>query len=86
VAALLTGMGADGAAGMLGLRKAGAITLAQDEASCVVYGMPKEAVRLGGVQQVVALPDMPKAIEHHCRTIQTRGPGQFQAQQPQSAL
>ena len=86
VAALLTGMGADGAAGMLGLRKAGAITLAQDEASCVVYGMPKEAVRMGAVQQVVSLADMSKAIEHHCRAVQTRGPGQFQAQQTQSAL
>ncbi len=86
LAVLLTGMGADGAAGMLGLRKAGAVTLAQDEASCVVYGMPKEAARMGAVQQVVSLTDMPKAIEHHCRAIQTRVPGQFQAQQTQSAI
>ncbi|WP_348673134.1 chemotaxis response regulator protein-glutamate methylesterase [uncultured Abyssibacter sp.] len=55
VAAILTGMGDDGADGMKELFDAGAITLAQDEASCVVYGMPKEAVKRGGVQQVLPL-------------------------------
>jgi len=55
VAAILTGMGADGAAGMKALSEAGAITLAQDEASCVVFGMPKEAIALGAVRQVVPL-------------------------------
>jgi two-component system chemotaxis response regulator CheB len=49
-AALLTGMGRDGAAGLLELRRAGALTLAQDEQSCVVYGMPREAVLLGAAQ------------------------------------
>jgi two-component system chemotaxis response regulator CheB len=53
VAILLTGMGDDGAAGMLELRTAGAHTIAQDEATCVVFGMPKEAI-LRGAARVVA--------------------------------
>lgn len=53
--AIMTGMGNDGAAGMLSMHKAGAVTIAQDEASCVVYGMPKEAVKAGGVQIVSPL-------------------------------
>ncbi len=60
--AILTGMGADGAQGMLAMKKAGAHTLAQDEASCVVFGMPKEAIRLGAVDRVLALSAMPGAI------------------------
>ncbi|HVY69770.1 MAG TPA: chemotaxis protein CheB, partial [Verrucomicrobiae bacterium] len=59
---LLTGMGADGAAGMKRLRDAGARTIAQDEASCVVFGMPREAIRLGGAQQVLSLHQIPDAI------------------------
>ncbi len=62
VAAMLTGMGKDGAAGMLAMRQAGARTLAQDEASCVVYGMPKAAVEAGAVEQVVPLTEMARAI------------------------
>jgi len=58
VAALLTGMGADGAAGLLRLREAGATTIAQNEATCVVYGMPREAVRMGAAQHVLALPQV----------------------------
>jgi two-component system chemotaxis response regulator CheB len=60
--AILTGMGADGAQGMLAMKKAGARTLAQDEASCVVFGMPKEAIRLGAVDRVLALSAMPDAL------------------------
>ena len=52
---IMTGMGDDGAAGLLEMRKAGARTLAQDEESCVVYGMPKEAVKRGAVERTVAL-------------------------------
>lgn len=52
-AALLTGMGRDGASGLLALRRAGAITMAQDEQSCVVYGMPREAVLLGAAERVL---------------------------------
>jgi two-component system chemotaxis response regulator CheB len=62
VAALLTGMGRDGAQGLKILQAAGARTLAQDEASCVVYGMPKAAVELGAVDRQVSLEDLPQAI------------------------
>lgn len=55
VGVILTGMGADGARGLLAMREAGAHTIAQDEASCVVYGMPKEAVKLGAVDEIVPL-------------------------------
>jgi len=55
VAAVLTGMGADGAAGLLRLRQAGAQTVAQDEETSVVFGMPREAIRLGAAQQVLPL-------------------------------
>lgn len=58
VAALLTGMGRDGAKGMLALFSAGSYTIAQDEASCVVYGMPREAVALGGVRESAALGEI----------------------------
>jgi len=55
VAAILTGMGDDGARGLRALRDAGAHTIAQDEATCVVYGMPKEAVARGGVECILPL-------------------------------
>jgi len=59
---IMTGMGHDGAAGLLAMRKAGAHTIAQDEASSVVYGMPKEAVALDAASQVLALADMPTRL------------------------
>ena len=59
---LLTGMGKDGAKGMLDIRNHGGYTFAQDEDSCVVYGMPKEAVNAGGVDEVVELSQMGGAI------------------------
>ncbi len=62
VGVMLTGMGADGAKGMLAMKESGACTLAQDEATCVVYGMPKEAVKLGAVDEIVPLPRIPQAI------------------------
>jgi two-component system chemotaxis response regulator CheB len=62
VAVLLTGMGADGARGMLALREAGAATIAQDEASSVVYGMPREAVRLGAAETIAPLTDVPALL------------------------
>lgn len=55
VGLILTGMGADGAQGLLQMRQAGSLTLAQDEASCVVFGMPKEAIRRGAAMHVVPL-------------------------------
>ena len=63
VAAILTGMGADGAIGMKALGEAGAITIAQDEASCIVFGMPKEAIALGGIQQIVPLDRIAQTIQ-----------------------
>lgn len=59
IGVVMTGMGDDGARGLREMRNAGARTAAQDEASCVVYGMPKEAVKHGGVQDVVTLEDLP---------------------------
>ncbi|RZA10506.1 MAG: chemotaxis response regulator protein-glutamate methylesterase, partial [Proteobacteria bacterium] len=60
---ILTGMGADGAKGMLALKQSGCFTVAQDEKSCVVYGMPKEAVKLGGVDQSADLDRIASIIE-----------------------
>lgn len=68
VGVLLTGMGKDGALGLLRMRNAGARTLAQDEASCVVYGMPREAVRVGAVERVVPLSQMARAMLDAART------------------
>jgi len=59
---ILTGMGDDGAAGLLEMRKCGARTVAQDEQSCVVYGMPKEAVKRGGVEKSLPLQAVPREI------------------------
>ena len=61
-AALLTGMGDDGARGLLALRKAGAATMVQDEASCVVWGMPGAAYTLGAAQQVLPLSGIASAL------------------------
>lgn len=62
VAVLLTGMGSDGARGMQALRGVGARTLAEHEDSCVVFGMPQAAIKLGVVDQVVPLSEMPQAL------------------------
>lgn len=66
-AAILTGMGSDGAQGMLAMKKAGAHTIAQDEASCVVFGMPREAIRQGAVDRVLSLAAIPHALLAECR-------------------
>ena len=62
VAAILTGMGADGARGLLAMRQAGAYTVAQDEATCVVWGMPGEAVKLEAVEDVLPLRKIAAAL------------------------
>jgi two-component system chemotaxis response regulator CheB len=56
VGVIMTGMGDDGAHGMLEMHEAGAATIAQDEATCIVFGMPNEAIKLGGAQHVLPLP------------------------------
>ncbi|HEX8987339.1 MAG TPA: chemotaxis response regulator protein-glutamate methylesterase [Rhodocyclaceae bacterium] len=62
VGVILTGMGKDGAQGMLEMRRSGAWTIGQDEASCVVYGMPREAAAIGAVSEVAPLPDIAARI------------------------
>lgn len=62
VGVLLTGMGKDGAQGMLAMKNAGAATFAQDEASCVVFGMPREALLIGATDQAVPLSEMSERI------------------------
>jgi len=64
---IMTGMGDDGARGLLSMREAGARTVAQDEASCVVFGMPKEALRLGAAQGTESLQGIPRLIEQYGR-------------------
>ncbi|WP_275445645.1 MULTISPECIES: chemotaxis response regulator protein-glutamate methylesterase [unclassified Halomonas] len=64
IGVILTGMGKDGAAGLLAMRQAGSPTLAQSEATCVVYGMPREAVALGGAAEIVDLDQMAGQIMH----------------------
>ena len=59
---IMTGMGDDGARGLKEMHEAGAPTVAQDEETCVVFGMPKEAIKLGGVDRVMGLRDIPRAI------------------------
>jgi two-component system, chemotaxis family, protein-glutamate methylesterase/glutaminase len=74
IGAILTGMGDDGARGLLEMRKAGARTAAQDEASCVVWGMPREAVRLGAADDVLALADIPAWLQMRAAEPVARGP------------
>lgn len=80
VAVILTGMGNDGALGMKRIREAGGWTIAQSEGTCVVYGMPREAVRAGGVEEVVGLEQVAEAIVRGLRLaprrIEPRGPYQ----------
>ena len=62
VGVILTGMGRDGAQGMRRMREAGSYNFAQDEASCVVFGMPKEAIHAGGVHEVLSITDLPVRV------------------------
>jgi two-component system chemotaxis response regulator CheB len=65
VGVILTGMGDDGARGMLAMHSEGAHTIAQDEKSCVIFGMPREAIQLGGVDEVLPLTEIAGAILSH---------------------
>lgn len=72
VGVLLTGMGVDGAKGLLLMRENGAFTIAQDEKSCVVFGMPGEAVRIGAAAEILTLSKIPQAI---LDAVSAPGPG-----------
>jgi two-component system, chemotaxis family, protein-glutamate methylesterase/glutaminase len=69
IAALLTGMGRDGASGMKAIRDSGGYTIAQDEESCIVFGMPKEAITLGGACEVTPLDKIAASILTHNKSI-----------------
>ena len=69
---ILTGMGRDGAAGLVEMRNSGAYTFAQDEASCVVFGMPREAIALGGACEVVPLGEMSRCVMAHLASMGER--------------
>lgn len=66
VGIIMTGMGDDGARGMLEMKEAGAWTIAQDEKSCVVFGMPQEAIKLGGVDKILSLAAMAPEVLQAC--------------------
>jgi two-component system, chemotaxis family, protein-glutamate methylesterase/glutaminase len=72
IGVILTGMGKDGALGMKEMKDAGSYNFAQNEESCVVYGMPKEAVACGGVDEVVPLLDMTRKVLAHLATMGVR--------------
>jgi two-component system chemotaxis response regulator CheB len=72
VGVILTGMGKDGAAGMLEMKNAGAYNFAQDEASCVVFGMPKEAIAAGGTHEVAPLNELPAKVLQYLATHGSR--------------
>jgi two-component system chemotaxis response regulator CheB len=67
VGVIMTGMGDDGAKGMLEMKEAGVYTIAQDENSCVVFGMPNEAIKLGGVDKIYPLNDIAGAVLRNCK-------------------
>ncbi|MBC3886654.1 protein-glutamate methylesterase/protein-glutamine glutaminase [Undibacterium griseum] len=72
VGVILTGMGKDGAVGMLEMKNAGAYNFAQDEASCVVFGMPREAIAIGAAHEVAALNELPAKVLHYLATHGSR--------------
>ncbi|HEY1044475.1 MAG TPA: chemotaxis protein CheB, partial [Telluria sp.] len=72
VGVILTGMGKDGAQGMLEMKEAGAYNFAQDEASCVVFGMPREAIALGAAHEVGSLAALPGMVLGHLAANSSR--------------
>jgi two-component system, chemotaxis family, protein-glutamate methylesterase/glutaminase len=66
VGVIMTGMGDDGAKGMLEMKEAGAYNIAQDEASCIVFGMPAEAIKTGAVDRILPLPAIAPEVVRQC--------------------
>jgi two-component system chemotaxis response regulator CheB len=75
IGVIMTGMGADGARGLLELKEAGALTAAQDEASCIVFGMPKEAIRMGAAGTVLPLDDIAGWLQRQGSETAAQAPG-----------
>jgi two-component system, chemotaxis family, protein-glutamate methylesterase/glutaminase len=75
IGVILTGMGADGAEGLLDMHRAGAATIAQNEATCAVFGMPNEAIRKGGVREVLALRKIAEALSGSSPSPRSAGRG-----------
>jgi len=75
IGVILTGMGKDGAQGLLAMRQAGAWNIGQDQASCVVYGMPREAAEVGALDEVASLADISGSIVAKLRALDKRGTG-----------
>jgi len=73
IGCLLTGMGRDGAEGLAAMRRAGAVTVVEDESTCVVFGMPREAIRLGAAQHVVGLTEFPPLLTALARASSREG-------------
>jgi two-component system chemotaxis response regulator CheB len=73
IGVIMTGMGDDGAKGMLEMKEAGAYNIAQNEQSCIVFGMPQEAIKLGGVDKVISLETIAGEIMRVYRTPQKAG-------------
>ena len=73
IGVILTGMGKDGALDMLDMHQAGAHTFAQDENTCVVFGMPKEAIAAGGLDEIVPLQEMSRAVLAHLTRMGSTG-------------
>lgn len=79
VAVLLTGMGSDGAEGLLALRQRGAQTIVQDELSSAIFGMPKAAISRGAASRIVSLDDLPGAILASLTAFRLPSPGRLKA-------
>jgi two-component system chemotaxis response regulator CheB len=72
---ILTGMGKDGARGLLAMRQAGAWNIGQDQASCVVYGMPREAAEIGALDEAASLADISGSLLAKLRSLDKRAGG-----------